>query len=224
MKVVLITGTSKGLGFSLANVYLEQGAAVIGVSRNAAAIDSEKYFHFPASVTDDDFQYLLESYLKELPISKIDIVINNAGADGSGTNLSNIDPSEVFTLVNLHCVGALRVIKGAETFLNQSKIVNVTSRLGSITQTQRGDFYRRSFSYGYRIAKCAQNMLSLCLAGDTELVGNTVISINPGLLLTDLGATDAKYTADEGARAFVQVINDASTGGVYHAFGDEALY
>ena len=208
----------------MANLYLEKGAAVIGVSRNTAAINSEKYFHLSASVTDDDFQYLLENYLKELPIARIDIVINNAGADGTGTNLSNVDPSEVLNLINLHCVGALRVIKGAETYLNHSKIVNVTSRLGSITQTQRGDFYGRSFSYGYRIAKCAQNMLSLCLAGDTELAGDIVISINPGLLLTDLGATEAKYTADEGAKAFMQVINDASTSGVYHAFGDKALY
>lgn len=68
------------------------------------------------------------------------------------------------------------------------------------------------------------NMLSLCLDGDTELDTNIIISINPGLLLINLGASDAKFTAIEGAMACMQVINDPTSSGIYHAFGYEALY
>ncbi len=223
-EVIVITGTSRGLGFALAELYLKQGATVIGVARNEPSIESDEYFHLSKSITDDDFPLILETFLRKLRIQKIDILINNAGVDDSGVHLSKLDPSQVLNLIDIHCVGALRTIKGAHAFLDKTKIVNVTSRLGSIIQTKRGDFSGRNFSYGYRIAKCAQNMLSLCLDGDTELSNNIIISINPGLLLTNLGASDAKFTTQEGAKAFMQVVKDADYSGIYHAFGDEALY
>ena len=223
-EVIVITGTSRGLGFALAELYLKQGATVIGVARNDPSIESDEYFHLSKSITNDDFPLALEAFLRKLRIQKIDILINNAGVDDTGVHLSKLDPSQVLNLIDIHCVGALRTIKGAHAFLDKTKIVNVTSRLGSIIQTKRGDFSGRSFSYGYRIAKCAQNMLSLCLDGDTELGNNIILSINPGLLLTNLGASDANFTAWEGAKAVMQVVKDADCSGIYHAFGDEALY
>lgn len=223
-KVVLITGTSQGLGLALANHYLDQGATVLGVSRKIPPIQSSEYFHLAAGITDMDFHGRLENFLGESAIRRIAVVINNAGSAGTGDHLSEVDPADVLEQVNLHCVGALRVIKAARPYLDQSKVVNVTSRLGSINQTLRGDFKGRDFSYGYRIAKCAQNMLSLCLAGDPELEDLIVISINPGLLLTDCGASDAKYSAEVGAERFVKVVNAATRSGMYHAFDDEALF
>ncbi len=209
---------------ALAKQYLNQGATVVGVSRNIPPIESVNYFHLSASVTEIDFHSKLESYLNDLPIDKIDIVINNAGSAGKGKHLSETNPDDILQQVDLHCIGAFRVIKAAKQYLGQSKIVNVTSRLGSITQTLRGDFKGRNFSYGYRIAKCAQNMLSLCLVGDSELEGLIVISINPGLLLTDCGASDAKHSAEVGAEKFIKVVNNATKSGIYHAFEAEALY
>lgn len=223
-EVIVITGTSRGLGLALAEGYLEKGATVIGVARNTPSIQSENYFHLSKSITDDDYSLLLATFIGKLRIQKIDILINNAGVDDSGVNLSLVDPAKVLNLIDLHCVGALRTIKGAYAFLETTKIVNVTSRLGSVMQTNRGDFVERNFSYGYRIAKCAQNMLSLCLEGDTELDKNIIISINPGLLLTKLGASDAKFSAREGAKAFMQVVSAAKNSGLYHAFGDEVWY
>jgi NAD(P)-dependent dehydrogenase (short-subunit alcohol dehydrogenase family) len=223
-KRILITGTSKGLGLALANQYLNQGATVVGISRNTPPIESVNYFHLSASVTEIDFHSKLEKYLNDLPIDKIDIVINNAGSAGKGEHLSETNPDDILQQVDLHCIGAFRVVKAARQYLGQSKIVNVTSRLGSITQTVRGDFKERNFSYGYRIAKCAQNMLSLCLAGDSELEGLIVISINPGLLLTACGASDAQHSAEVGAEKFIKVVNDVSKSGIYHAFAEEAFY
>jgi len=224
MDVVLITGTSKGLGHALARRYLDMGAIVIGVSRTRPDIQSEHYHHLTASVTDDDLPSRLANFLDACPVAGVDVVINNAGAGRAGIHLSEVDPAEVMNQVNVHCAGALRVLKGVQGYLSKAKIVNVTSRLGSIIQNERGDFKGKGFSYAYRIAKCAQNMLSLCLAGDPELSDLTVISINPGLLMTDSGAPDAVHTADDGAKAFVEVITRATTSGIYHAFGDEALY
>ncbi|MEN8190930.1 MAG: SDR family NAD(P)-dependent oxidoreductase [Thermodesulfobacteriota bacterium] len=224
MDVILISGTSRGLGHALALQYLKERCLVIGIARGETPIRDKNYVHLAADITDSGFQQQLESLLAKRLIRAINLVINNGGSAGQGDHLSQLEPDDVLAQVNLHCVGALRVIKAAKKYLRKAKIVNVSSRLGSIVQTVRGDFATRDFSYGYRIGKCAQNMLSLCLQGDEELAGTVIISINPGLLLTDLGASDASHSAEDGARAFIEVVRNADHSGMYHAFGDEALY
>ena len=223
-KTILITGTSKGLGLALAKNYLDQDSTVIGVSRTPPPLNAGNYSHLCASLVEEDFHHTLETFLHDLNIEQIDIVINNAGSAGAGAHLSEVEPGDVLEQIQLHCVGALKVIKAAQPYLAKGKIINVTSRLGSVIQAARGDFKGRDFSYGYRIAKCAQNMLALCLAGDPELAELTIVSINPGLLLTDCAASDAEHSAEEGATRCIAIINEAETSGIYHAFGDEALY
>jgi NAD(P)-dependent dehydrogenase (short-subunit alcohol dehydrogenase family) len=224
MLVVLITGTSRGLGFELARYYLGLDHIVIGVSRSDSAIDDVSYHHCTIDITEESSVGVIKGFVESLPISRIDILINNAGTGSHGFHLSDVDPQEVLNQINLHCIGALRVVKAAQKHLSNSKIVNVTSRLGSIRQNERGDFSKREFSYSYRIAKCAQNMLSLCMSNDPDLSGTTVISVNPGLLNTAAGSDDVCYTAAEGAVAFAELVGTAREGGIYHAFGEEAVY
>jgi len=224
MQVVLITGTSKGLGYELANLYLRSGFFVIGISRKKPAIHADNYHHFTADVTHKDMASGLIAFLELLGVKGIDIVINNAGTGSYGYTLPDVDPDEVLRQVDLHCVGVLRVVRAIRPYLDKSKIVNVTSRLGSVALSQRGDFAAREFSYSYRIAKCAQNMLSLCLSDDPELSNVTIMSVNPGLLRTDSGSSDARYSAYEGALALISVVSEANENGFYHAFGEEAFY
>jgi NAD(P)-dependent dehydrogenase (short-subunit alcohol dehydrogenase family) len=224
MTVVLITGTSKGLGLELAKYYLDSGATVIGISRSQPPIHHAKYHHCTADIMLESSVAVLEQFVESLGVANINLVINNAGSGSYGNHLSDSEPKEVLDQVNLHCVGALRVTKAAQGFIGSSKIVNVTSRLGSIYQNERGDFSGKNYSYGYRIAKCAQNMLSLCMADDPELASAIILSVNPGLLRTDSGSEDAEKSAVEGANKLVSVITAASTSGIYHAFGDEACY
>mgnify|MGYP001026524178 FL=1 len=224
MKVALITGTSKGLGYELTKHYLSSGSIVIGISRSASSINDPNYYHCATDITKESSVEKLRVFVKSLSISKIEIVFNNAGVGSHGFHLSEVDPQEVLNQVNLHCVGALRVITAIQGYISNSKIVNITSRLGSIRQNERGDFSMREFSYSYRIGKCAQNMLSLCMANDPELSGATVISINPGLLKTASGSNDANHTAEDGAAAIVKLVDTVQNSGIYHAFEEEAVY
>jgi NAD(P)-dependent dehydrogenase (short-subunit alcohol dehydrogenase family) len=224
MQVVLITGTSRGLGLELAKYYLDMGNTLIGISRSGPPIENSRYHHCCVDVTEESSTEVLRKFIDSLSIGKIDILINNAGTGGYGFHFSEVNPTEILNQVNLHCIGALRVTQAAHRYLDHSKVVNVTSRLGSIRQNERGDFTKREFSYSYRIAKCSQNMLSLCMANDPELAGTTVISLNPGLLRTASGSDDASYTAKEGAVKVAEVVSSAGLSGMYHAFGEEAVY
>jgi len=224
MKSALVTGTSKGLGLELARDLLAHGYRVIGVSRSSCKIEHENYQHLAADITDERYPQDLSEFVEHSNFNHIDILVNNAGVGSSGSDIVGVSAEEVMRQFKLHCIGALTTIQVLQPMLEQSKIVNVSSRLGSTKFNQRGDFSGKGFSYGYRIAKAAQNMLSLCLADDERFATSTVISIIPGLVRTDSGADDAKYSAAEGAKAVLEKILLINTSGIYHAFDDEATY
>ena len=75
-------------------------------------------------------------------------------------------------------------------------VINISSRLGSLTRMVRGDYRDESHSYAYRIAKAAQNMLTACMIHDTDMAGILVAAVHPGRISTGLskGAGQASPT------------------------------
>ncbi len=72
------------------------------------------------------------------------------------------------------------------------------------------EFPQGQFSYSYRIAKAAQNMLTLCLQQEFEDKGIRVTAIHPGKLKTDIGAFDANMTPAEGAKNIYDWVIDSN--------------
>lgn len=69
MKVV-ITGTSRGIGRAIAELFLQRGHTVIGIDRQEATLDHDNYTHITEDVRNID----------RIPdIEGIQILINNAG-------------------------------------------------------------------------------------------------------------------------------------------------
>jgi NAD(P)-dependent dehydrogenase (short-subunit alcohol dehydrogenase family) len=220
---ILITGISRGLGKEIANQYAAEGHAVFGISRSSPkGLDSQVNWQ-SGDVTCATCSLVVDDLLSQ--VSHLDILINNAGCGSSGSQLESVDPAELTIQLALHCVGPLKITKAAIAKLRKAdspKIINITSRLGSISRHQRGDFAGRKFSYCYRVAKCAQNMLTVCMQGDKSLEGVIIAALNPGLLRTESGSRDARHTAREGAIAFIHKVAEIKENGSYHAFDEDA--
>jgi uncharacterized oxidoreductase len=82
-QVVLITGGTSGIGLSLAEAFLAEGAAVAVCGRSAAALESFRRAHpdalaVQADVTDADARIaMLEAVAARF--GRLDVLINNAG-------------------------------------------------------------------------------------------------------------------------------------------------
>jgi 3-oxoacyl-[acyl-carrier protein] reductase len=81
-RVVLITGTSSGVGLELARHFVDQGCEVIGCSRSEVP-DTPGYRHFALDVRNDkDVKAMFASIRRES--GRLDVLINNAGAFSQG--------------------------------------------------------------------------------------------------------------------------------------------
>jgi len=219
---VFITGISKGLGLALAREYAQRGDTVLGISRSAPMDLPTGIYHTRADVTADEVKTVIEHLVNG--VSHIDLLINNAGCGSSGFKADNVEISELSFQLQLHCVGAFRVFQALLPKLRESnspKVINITSRLGSISQHLAGEFEGRDFSYPYRIAKCAQNMLTVCMAGDRSLADIIVAAVNPGLLRTESGSSDAEHTSEDAAHRIIQLIETIEHFGIYHPYKED---
>jgi 3-oxoacyl-[acyl-carrier protein] reductase len=76
--VVLVTGSSKGLGRYLAEHFLERGAHVEGCSRGAAEWSHDRYTHHQADVANEaSVRRMLREVRRRH--GRLDVLINNAG-------------------------------------------------------------------------------------------------------------------------------------------------
>ena len=80
-KKIIITGTSRGIGFELVHLFAQQGHQVLALSRNAQPVTNLSFDNITSMAFDlceaNDYQKV-ESFIQQ-NWSEVDILINNAG-------------------------------------------------------------------------------------------------------------------------------------------------
>jgi 3-oxoacyl-[acyl-carrier protein] reductase len=77
-KVIVITGTRKGIGKELSEYYLNKNNIVIGCSRGESSIQHQNYSHYELDVSDEkEVVKMIRDVRKKF--KRIDILLNNAG-------------------------------------------------------------------------------------------------------------------------------------------------
>jgi NAD(P)-dependent dehydrogenase (short-subunit alcohol dehydrogenase family) len=138
----------------------------------------------------------------------VDLLINNAAQGAPHAPLGSIDAARVLNSVDVNVAGPLRLVQFLLPNLLAAQdpiIVNVTSRLGSLSAQARGDFVNLSTSYAYKISKAAQNMLTVSLAQDLQ--GRVRCwAVHPGKLTTAMGQADASKDPGIAARELRELV------------------
>jgi short-subunit dehydrogenase len=133
MKNVIITGTSRGIGFELAKQFANNGHQVLALSRNTKPL--EEFNHQNITVISIDLSnnsemHKITAFVKS-NWQKVDILINNAGKliNKAFTELSSEDFLEVYK-VNVFAVAELT--KLMIPFLQKGSHVVTVSSMGGI--------------------------------------------------------------------------------------------
>lgn len=208
MRTVLITGANRGIGLALTEVYLKNGDHVIATARDLTHAKElnllhDKYKHDSLMLETVDVS--TDSSVREFwgrlgKIDHIDILINNAGVlTEYGTSLKELSIDNITKTFSVNTLGALRMVKfGISKLVKGSKIINVSSKVGSIAENTNG------FAYAYRISKAALNMVTKNLS--LELNGMISVAMHPGWVKTDMGGSAAPTHTHESAAGLFAVI------------------
>ncbi len=199
----VITGANRGIGLALARQLTERGEEVIATARNPATATELVALGgrvVPLDVQDDDS---VQAFAQSLGNEPIDVLINNAGMaimDGLG----NLDFEGMKSVIDTNTVGPLRVLQAVLPQIKSSgsaKVVNITSRMGSIEENSSGGMY------AYRISKAALNMAISVSSIDLKEAGVTVIGIHPGWVKTDMGGSNAQVDVDDSATSILSTVD-----------------
>ena len=143
-KTIIITGTSSGIGFSLAEYFGKQGHRVYGLSRKKA--DSKLFTSIPTDITEkSQIDLAIEEILSKE--NHIDILINNAGMGMVGA-VEDSNKEEIMKLFNLNLIGAVQMMTAVMPKMREQKsgqIINISS-IGSEMGLPFRGFYSASKS------------------------------------------------------------------------------
>jgi 3-oxoacyl-[acyl-carrier protein] reductase len=118
-KVVVITGTSKGIGEYLTRRFLDDGAIVEGCARSPAEWTHERFQHSLCDVTDPK---ALDQWFFEIGQRHptIDILVNNAGA-AVMNHMVTTPAASIEKLLSLNLAATYNCCRNAVRLLRKSK-------------------------------------------------------------------------------------------------------
>ncbi len=178
-----ITGTSSGLGNSIANTLLHSGENhVTGYSRKNT-IAHPAFEHFTADLSDTDVANKIQFTAGEDP--SLIVLINNAGSLGEIGYAGKLDPHIIAETYNLNCVTphilSNTFIRNFQSLRCRKIIINISS--GAATTAYDGWNI-------YCATKAALEMMSRCLAAEQQQMQEAerikVFSIAPGVMDTEM--------------------------------------
>ena len=214
MATVLITGCNRGIGLELARQFSARGDDVIGTCRSIGDELTGLGIELITGVDVAEAE-AMRRLTDAIGSRRIDVLVNNAGilrADLFG----EFDYEQLLNQYRVNALGPLRVTEALVGNLDRgSKVVIISSRVGSIEDNSSGGYY------GYRASKAAANMIGTNLRHELAPRGIAVGLLHPGLVATDMTGGQGIEPADS-ARGLVERIdqlNLENSGGFWHAEG-----
>lgn len=141
---IIITGTSTGIGFALAEYFGKNGHSVFGLSRKN--VESQYFTTIPTDITKkEEIDFAISEILKEN--STVDLLINNAGMGMVGP-VEDAKQEEILQLMNLNIVGSVHMMSAVLPKMRAQKfgkIINISS-IGSEMGLPFRGFYSASKS------------------------------------------------------------------------------
>lgn len=207
MKVILVTGSNRGIGKETIRQLARVGHKTILTGRNTDHVrDAQDDLAAEGVITDafacdvrDEAQVRkLVQYVDER-YGKLDVLVNNAGIFLDGSDSTKADIDIIRQTFDTNVLGPYRMIEVLLPLLRKSgdaRIINLSSGMGGLTEMDGG-------YPGYRISKTALNAVTRIFANDLAKDKISVNSVCPGWVKTDMGGERATREVEQGAETIV---------------------
>jgi 3-oxoacyl-[acyl-carrier protein] reductase len=177
-QVMVITGTSKGLGKGIAIHYLGQGFLVAGCSRGEATIEHENYFHSCVDIGDEGQVQRWVKAVKKL-FKRIDVLVCNAGVLNSFSHLALTPGSLLKSFLNTNVSGTFYVCREVSKIMllqRHGSIITISSIMTNLHEPGTA---------AYSLSKSAINEMTKVLAKELAPMNINCNIISPSFIVTD---------------------------------------
>lgn len=192
-RVILITGSSRGIGASLAKLCKQDGYKVIlhGKTKSRELLNIAEELNSDFLVFDISNQLEIKNSLKN--IKKLDIIVNSAGVNVSKP-FEELDFKDWQLIYNINVFGMVNVIKYSLPILKGNKSISKIINIGSVKGS-----YSAAGRAAYASSKAAVINLTTSLA--KEYAPNIIVNcVSPGFTAT-------KMTDDTWSKRIKQQVN-----------------
>lgn len=132
-RIVLVTGSSRGVGRQIVEHFLAGGATVLGFARGGVDITHDSYHHIQVDLADAGaITRAFMAVRKQVP--RVDIVINNAAVLTSQYAMI-MPPAAAQSMVNINLLAPFLVSREAAKLMRKTKwgrIINIGSMAASL--------------------------------------------------------------------------------------------
>jgi NAD(P)-dependent dehydrogenase (short-subunit alcohol dehydrogenase family) len=188
-KTILITGTTSGVGATIAYDYIEKGWNVIGLARGESLFDYANYKHFQVDVGNP---YHLNEVFEQIGNKNIDILVNNAAVfkmkPFSQTSIDEIDD-----MIDINLKGAMYVTKFALQNMEKGSRIFFINSVAGLEELENQSAYCSS--------KHGLTGFAGVLGQELRPRGIKVTSIHPGGIDTPLWSRDIPYPCGDVSKA-----------------------
>jgi NAD(P)-dependent dehydrogenase (short-subunit alcohol dehydrogenase family) len=187
-KIVVVTGSSRGFGYAIAESMLEAGATIAVTGRSQQAVDNSlaslqskgRVSGFVMDVREEEQVYkLVEDVIKEF--GRIDIWINNAGYSNAAGMMLEMDPQDALEMFLSNDLGVLQCTQAILHYMlprKQGLLVNIYGN---------GSFLRPASPTGlYGATKAWVTSFTRTLATELKGSGVQILGFSPGMMTTDM--------------------------------------
>lgn len=182
MKTILITGTSQGLGLTIAKKFINAGWQVFGIGRTAPQ-GLTNYTHFTADISNTN--ELISAFVQLRRTNTfIDLLVNNSAAFNHGS-FDTMEHSDICTIIDTNVKGTMYVtLESLKSMSAGSRIIFINSVAG-LRNIQNQSLYCAS--------KAALTSFAATLGQELRERKIKVSSIHPGGINTTLWNTKNPY-------------------------------
>ena len=178
LPVMVITGTSRGIGRAVAQYFVAKDYRVVGCSRSPVNFEIEGYYHSQVDVGDEN---QVRTWVRRIRdnFKRIDVLVCNAGSVQSAL-LMTVTPGDVLqTFLHTHVAGTYYVCREI------SKVMIAQKQGRIITVSSIGVPLHLEGTSAYSATKSAIVEMTKILAKELASLGITCNVLAPALFMTE---------------------------------------